>query len=241
MKTTDRNNASIISTTAKYIPAAVLGALLLFGGTNKASAATVYSQTFTGGTGGLIDTTSTTGSGTWVGRDIISQNGNTTGNWGSSSLAFTPTSGFIYELTATINVTAANDSWLGVGFLQDNSNYGFFGTKTTPVALNRSGDWQVWAGPGANYTKTSNDVLIRLDTTGAQWTTSVYQGGTQIGSTYTYTSGNPTINYVGFISEGPAVGSVSAFQLTAVPEPSSFALVVGGIANLLLIRRRVQA
>jgi hypothetical protein len=27
----------------------------------------------------------------------------------------------------------------------------------------------------------------------------------------------------------------------SVPEPSSFALVVGGIANLLLIRRRVRA
>jgi hypothetical protein len=29
--------------------------------------------------------------------------------------------------------------------------------------------------------------------------------------------------------------------VTAVPEPSTYALVVGGIATLLLIRRRVQA
>ncbi len=64
-----------------------------------------------------------------------------------------------------------------------------------------------------------------------------------MGSAYTYTSGNPTINYVGFVSEGTAVGSVSAFQLTAtaVPEPSTYAMVLGGIATLLLIRRRVQA
>ena len=32
--------------------------------------------------------------------------------------------------------------------------------------------------------------------------------------------------------------AVDNFQLTAVPEPSSFAMVLGGIANLLLIRRR---
>jgi hypothetical protein len=35
--------------------------------------------------------------------------------------------------------------------------------------------------------------------------------------------------------------AVDNFQLTAVPEPSSFALAFGGIANLLLIRRRVRA
>jgi hypothetical protein len=70
----------------------------------------------------------------------------------------------------------------------------------------------------------------------------MYQGGTQIGSTYTYNTANPTINFVGFVSEGTAVGNVSAFQLTqAVPEPSTYALVVGGLATLLLIRRRVQA
>jgi hypothetical protein len=32
--------------------------------------------------------------------------------------------------------------------------------------------------------------------------------------------------------------AVDNFQLTAIPEPSSFAMVLGGIANLLLIRRR---
>jgi hypothetical protein len=29
--------------------------------------------------------------------------------------------------------------------------------------------------------------------------------------------------------------------LSAVPEPSTYALVLGGIATLLLIRRRIQA
>jgi hypothetical protein len=39
----------------------------------------------------------------------------------------------------------------------------------------------------------------------------------------------------------PDYAQINAFQLRAVPEPSTYALVVGGIATLLLIRRRVQA
>jgi hypothetical protein len=231
-----------MKTIAKHVSAGILSVLLLIAGTGKASAAVLYSQTFTGGTGALAGTTSTTGNGTWTPdiaiSSVVNRNGITTAQYGSISLAFTPQSGFVYDLTATINVTAANSSWLGVAFLQDNNPYGFFGTKTSPAAL-RTDRWQIWAGPGANYTQTSNDILIRLDTTGAQWTAAHFQGGVQMGDTYTYTSGNPTINYVGIVTEGTAVGSVSAFQLTqAVPEPSTYALVLGGILTLLLIRRR---
>jgi hypothetical protein len=183
----------------------------------KAGATVIYSQTFAGS---LVGTTPTTGSGTWAGTNII-MSGNTTGAGGAVSLPFTPQSGFVYELTATIDVTAANGSWLGVGFLENNDTYGFFGSQITPTALRTSG-WQTWAGPGANYTQTSNEVLIQLDTTGAQWTVAMFQGGVQMGDTYTYTT-NPTINHVGFVSEGKAVGSVSAFQLTAVSNSPTFA------------------
>jgi hypothetical protein len=224
---------------AKYLPAAALGALLLIGGTSKASAATIYSQTFTGGTNPLVGTSVTTGDGIWTGANIINRNGNSTGIDGGLSLDFTPESGYVYDLTATINVTAVNGSWIGVGFLPNNATFGWF--PSNPAAL-RTADWQIWPQAFNANVLTSNDVLIRLDTTGVQWTTSMYQGGTQIGSTYTYNTANPTINFVGFVSEGTAVGNVSAFQLTqAVPEPSTYALVVGGLATLLLIRRRVQA
>jgi hypothetical protein len=48
------------------------------------------------------------------------------------------------------------------------------------------------------------------------------------------------------IGANPAGGNnqapINGFQLvTVVPEPSTYALVLGGIATLLLIRRRVQA
>jgi hypothetical protein len=226
---------------AKYLPAAALGALLLIGGTSKASAATIYSQTFTGGTNPLVGTSVTTGDGIWTGANIIDRNGNSTGIGGALSLDFTPESGYVYDLSATINLTGAVGTWEGVGFLTSNSEYGFLGAKNTPTAL-RTDRWQFWP-QGVNANVGSNDILIRLDTTGAQWTTTFFQGGVQWTDTYTYIGGNPTINYVGFVNaDGTAVRNVSAFQLTqAVPEPSTYALVLGGIVTLLLIRRRVQA
>jgi hypothetical protein len=235
------NSRNTMKTIAKYLPAAALGALLLIGGTSKASAVVIYSQDFTGGASTLAGTAPTVGTGLWTGNNIINLNGNSTGVGGAVSLAFTPSSGFVYDLSATINITGDVGVWEGVGFLQDNSEYGFFGTQTTPTAL-RTDRWQFWP-PGVNANVHSNDILIRLDTTGAQWTTTFFQGGVQWTDTYTYTGGNPTINYVGFVNaDGTAVRNVSAFQLTqAVPEPSTYAQVLGGIVTLLLIRRRVQA
>ena len=64
---------------AKYLNAAVLGALIVIEGTSKASAAVIYSQTFNGGPGGLVTTTPTTGAGTWTGDNIISRNGELAG------------------------------------------------------------------------------------------------------------------------------------------------------------------
>ena len=226
-----------MKTIAKYIPAAALGTLLLIGGTNKASAVTIYSQTFTGGTDALVSTTSTTGGGTWAGDNIINLNGLLEGGWGAASLAFTPTSGLVYELTANISDQYWG-SWIGVGFLPDNSLYGW--SPNNPVALRTATGWGISPQGGSGSTLISNTVTIQLDTTLANWTTSIYQGGTQIGSTYTYTT-NPTIPRGGFVSEGSG-GQVNAFQLTAVPEPSTYAMVLGGLLNLSLIRRRrVQA
>ncbi len=199
----------------------------------NAFAAVIYSQTFTGDNSPLVGTTSTTGGGTWVGAGFVGLNGNTVGG-GADSMAFTPQSGFVYDVTATINVTAANGSWVGVGFLETNTTYGFFGSQTTPAAL-RTTDWQIWPQAFNANSLTSNEVLVRLDTTGVQWKTAMYQGGIQIGSTFTYTT-NPTINWVGFVSEGTAVGNISAFQLTAVPEPTT--ALLGALGMLALLRRR---
>jgi hypothetical protein len=224
---------------------ALFGALLittaLLG--SKASAAVIYSQDFSTGTGSpLLGTTPTVGGGTWSGVNLFNTAGWTTGNGGAIALAFNPVSGYVYDLTATIGIANDNGSWIGAGFLGSISGaYGFFGPPQTSAAIRNGGSWTTFPGGGNGITST--DLVISLDTTGSQWISTFYQGGFQMGSAYTYTAGNPTINYVGFVSEGTAVGNVSAFQLTAtaVPEPSTYALVIGGIATLLLIRRRVQA
>jgi hypothetical protein len=234
MKSTNQitkpQKAGTMNQFAKYLNAAVLGALILIEGTSKVSAAVIYSQTFTGGTGALVSTTPTTGAGTWTGDNILNRNGLLEGGWGAVSLAFTPTSGLVYELTATIDRTSG--PWIGVGFLQSNSLYGWY--PNNPTALRTDG-WQIWPQAANATLLTSNEVLVRLDTTGAQWTTSMYQGGAQIGSTFTYLT-NPTITRVGFVSEG-SEGTVSAFQLTSIPEPSAYSLFIGGVMSLLLVRR----
>jgi hypothetical protein len=228
---TKSQKAGTMNKLTKYLNAAVLGALILIEGTSKASATTIYSQTFNGGTGSLVTTTPTTGAGTWTGENIINRNGLLEGGWGAVSLAFTPTSGLLYELTATIS-SQYWGSWIGVGFLPDNSLYGW--SPENPVALRTATGWGTPPQAGS-ASLLSNDVLIRLDTTASQWTAAFFQGGTQIGTTYTYAT-NPTINRVGFVSDGSG-GTVSAFQLTSIPEPSAYSLVIGGVMSLLLIRR----
>jgi hypothetical protein len=178
------------------------------------STTVIYSQNFTGGAFPLAGTSPTSGGGTWTGTSMINLDGAITGPPGAVSLAFTPQVGSIYDLTTTINLTATDGSWFGVGFLQSNDTYGFYANK--PAALRRIAGWEIWP-QGAGFSLTDNAVTVRLDTTGAQWTTSIFQGGVQIGSTYIYET-NPTINHVGFVQEGVNTGSVSAFRLTSVSD-----------------------
>jgi hypothetical protein len=60
-----------------------------------------------------------------------------------------------------------------------------------------------------------------------------------------FSFGDISANFVKFditSSQGSTFSSgIAALRFTAVPEPSTYALVLGGIATLLLIRRRVQS
>jgi hypothetical protein len=172
-------------------------------------------------------------------------------------LPFNPVQGNIYTLSASMNPTVPADSpsWFALGFTNRNATDNWFvgaqnsATIFARVSNNAYPDFYA-QGPGTggignlgNYTDGVAHVYsITLDTTAgnsANWTASYSVDGTQVIAP-TALGYNPTINYVGFGADASA-GTIDNFSLTVVPEPSTYALVVGGIATLLLSRRRIQA
>jgi hypothetical protein len=85
---------------------------------------------------------------------------------------------------------------------------------------------------GIGATVTISEVL---NTMGASDTLTWYINGTNVGATTTL-SGNPAINYVAFGDDTAPSGVVSAFSLTAVPEPGTLSLL--GLSGLLAFKRR---
>ncbi len=228
-----------MKSTTKLFLASLL-ALLAMQATMQAGI--IYSQSFTGGAtgiGGTVVTVDNNGGGhAWGANSILNLDGTTTGVGGISALTFTPQSNQIYTLTATIDKTGGTPgNWFGVGFLPNNSVlFDFF--PNSPVALETGTVWETYPA-SVGYAIDSQDIEIRLNTFGSQWVTSFYQGGVQMGSDFTYTSGNPVIGAVGFLSSNGESATVSAFQLTSVPEPTIWGmLVMGSLCMTILLRRR---
>ena len=104
----------------------------------------------------------------------------------------------------------------------------------------------------------SLNVGFSLDTTGTTWAVNYYQGGTGFNDTAVYQGGSLLgtstgitagvlqgiyLTYLPINASGAQAQSVvSNFRVVdSIPEPSTYALVIGGIATLLLFRRRVGA
>jgi hypothetical protein len=244
-------------TTIKLLSALTLGAALAY--TPVASAAVIYQDNFnrTGDLNGSTPTI-TTGGNTWSSANWSTDGTSATlasGGW-LGLLAFTPTVGSTYTLTATLNPTfsaAGNTTeWFVLGFTDRAATDSWFAGNTTASAGYRiNGETFAFNGPATGgylgsfgtYTafspQTITVVLDATDANSALWTTEVkVNGATMISPTAL--GFTPTINYVG-IGSGGAGGFIDDFSLTVVPEPSTYALVVGGIATLLLRRRRIQA
>ena len=174
-------------------------------------------------------------------------------------LPFTPVTGYVYTLSASMNPTTPADSssWFILGFTGRGATDNWFAAAQSSASVGArvsnaaSPDFYA-LGPGAagfgtlgNYADGVPHLYsITLDTTAlnsANWTVSYSVNGTQVIAP-TALGYTPVINYVGFGSGDATGGTIDNFSLTAVvPEPSTYALVVGGIATLLLIRRRIQA
>jgi hypothetical protein len=148
-----------------------------------------------------------------------------TGNRGDTAYSFTPTDGskVVFTFTSAQNIGSINTfAMSGSGQTRSAQNYG--------LEYQSAGNW--------------TSLFSSLDTSAP--------GNLNAGNTTTWVN----LDFSGF--SGGSLADVTALRFTfqnvggneslyreidvnAVPEPSTYALILGGIATLLLIRRRLQA
>jgi hypothetical protein len=247
------------------VPALCFLALFSMRSPLRAQSTTIYGDDFPGSSSNLLNGTSPaiesgsfggSASATWSAADYFNADGSVAASGGFSSavLAFTPEAGNIYTLSADINNTSGDSTWIALGFEGTDNTGGAF--------LNNSGyDWLLLRGnrgtnqgqlfDGLNTAGSTNfntptgtvDFSEVLNTIGTDWTAEWFENGAMVGGPFTYTT-NPVINYVGFSEFDNGAGTVGNFSLTAatatqaVPEPSAAASVLLGAACLLAWRRR---
>lgn len=225
------------------------------------SAAIIYQDDFDG-TGDLDGTAPDIrpGSETWV-ADVNFDADGTVGTDTTSSawLPFQPTAGFVYELTATFEVPlSTGSSWLSVGFAEKNDtgfrfvdgNVNGYGT----FIRRRNLDVGTFPGVGTNGSGSSSaltaqgpvTVQITLDATdasAANWTVAFSavdsSNNTYNRSATTVASGSfGDIKYVGFSNSSNAGATISSLELEQIPEPSTYAALVGLVALGFIAWRR---
>ncbi|MCC5842419.1 MAG: PEP-CTERM sorting domain-containing protein [Opitutales bacterium] len=207
------------------------------------------------------------GSETWVaaagGRTTDGSILTFTTDRGNAFLPFTPAEGNIYELSVSARTNVTNTAWLALGFMQPGANIGGGGAGN--FAFNSSAGGYAWAlirGNGATVTfaglggsenqggdpegtyasGTFHTIMIRLDTTNPQWSYQAFVNGNAVADAFTYPlGGNPIIGAVGLSTAGGTTVNwdFDDFQLTLIPEPSTYAAIFGGFAllGLVLLRR----
>lgn len=225
----------------------------------------LYEETFDGGATGLnnetpsISVTSPTHGtgGDWTSASNILANGSVNSSVGTSaSLAFGPADGFIYELSITVNY--AGSGFTAVGFTGSSSFTGaMFDTGggmlwgfTRPGG---SSDFQVaHADPagGANNVGSANNatnpstLTILLDTTEGtgSWDVEWYVAGTAspIASLDNISTAYETaINGVSIGTNNSNGSDFQSFQLSTIPEPSTYAALLSFVAlGICLPRHR---
>lgn len=218
-----------------------------------ATAAVIYQDSFTrtGALNGTSPDVVNVPAATWTANGTITTNGSIAINPGSTAafLPFTPATGVVYTLSADLN--AVSGDWGAFGFSGTSNTAGLWHVANPTASawmLERadrvSGD-AFFAGPATNNSQGIgnsvagfNTFSIVLDTTNPlAWTTSIFRGNTQVGTTFTYTT-NPTIAFVGFGNSGAS--QINNFTLSVVPEPGSFAIMGLGMVMIGLVRRRFK-
>jgi hypothetical protein len=158
-------------------------------------------------------------------NDGVVYNPGTMNDRGNTVYSFTPSDGSVIEFTfnSAQNVGSINTfAMSGGGQLRSAQNYG--------LEYQSGGNWTSLfssldtSAPGnLNYPQTTT--WVNLDFSG-------FAGGSLA---------NVTALRFTFQNVGGNESLYREIDVNAVPEPSTYALILGGIATLLLIRRRVQA
>ena len=224
-----------------------------------ASADVIYSDSFPGGPSAALNGSSpainVTG-GTWNAPTAPSAGGwaadgsttNTASGDQVAYLSFTPTSGNVYTLSATLNPTGNDGNWLGLGFSTTNST-AFYTNGGPWMFLAGNGALAFFSGPGTNgenspgvFEPIGKTAEVVLNTQASQWTAQWYYNGSSLDAPIPYGTGaNPSgITAVGINTnnEPGSVGMLSLTSLVPVPEPASLGLFGVGALGLLLMPKR---
>lgn len=202
----------------------------------------IYQQPFAGSSAPLTGEPVTIGSGFWgdqTGRFKL--NGSVAGVFFSSAtLPFTPTVGNVYTMEATLNASSGDDwNQLYMGFFNASGGDSttINSTASSWMGMDASGHWLV---NGGHEGTTAGPLTFKivLDTTETQWKSKFYVNDFYVSWKDQTFITNPTISTVGFGTQSTTGGTISNFSLNVVPEPSTYFLMSGGIAMLLLNRRR---
>ena len=221
----------------------------------SANAGVIYFDDFDGsGTSGLDGTTPdvTTGGATWTAAAVFKADGFfVNANYNLMTLAFTPDDGLVYTLDASIALTEGSD-WSTFGFGDGGANV----QEIYHQIRNPGGGTHRVKGGATNFVYTTGttldsahplDVRIELDTLAGKTNATVtWYAKLPADGTYTLITSQTgydtsSITTVGWEARGSTTdGTIDNFSLsdsTAVPEPSTTALLgLGGIA--LILRRR---
>lgn len=199
--------------------------------------------------------TTSLGSNTWVGATSFKDNGivnngnnqNIYLNMGNYINATKGTANGLFTLSVTIS--PVNGTWVGFGFFVDNTpgtstNFtsvdspgaGFFIYRSTGTLDGFGGPRSTNVVNGPTSQSGNQLMTIMLDLTPAGGyngtdnfgTVSFIQGDANTASFGSYTHTNPiSFGSIGFSAAGQSSGTLSGFQLTQIPEPST--ALLGGL------------
>ncbi|GHC07883.1 PEP-CTERM sorting domain-containing protein [Cerasicoccus arenae] len=167
----------------------------------------------------------------------------------------------VYSLKSTMSMTDIDaTTWYGVGFSEsigtvpDRGFYIAGPTEGRPwIFARNNGELNVRAGGATGstiYSQTGKDfssfeMELVLDTSVANWTVDAFFNGVQldlnggsIGMTYTYSTNPSSLGAIGFSSSANAQGTIQSITLETIPEPQTYAIILGAVCLVGLIARR---